>query len=187
MQHIAHLDKSEIQRWHRNQNAFASIYPNKKSLYAFITAHGSIGLEFTTPEEADCVLQGSRTEIVGGESSVRRASDRNEQHCAVIRGVPLEVSDSDVTSALMDKFPGVRIRRFVKSDRKSLQTVKLTFPSNDQFDMATTDGVFIDHLYYQPVEFIQQGIRIIRCYRCQKFGHVSSNCHSKVSCKHCSG
>ena len=42
-------------------------------------------------------------------------------------------------------------------------------------------------MYYQPVELIQQGIRIFRCYRCQTFGHVSSNCHSKVSCKHCSG
>ena len=47
--------------------------------------------------------------------------------------------------------------------------------------------VFIDHLYYQPVEFIQQGIQIVRCYRCQKFRHIASNCHSKVSCKHCPG
>ena len=100
----------------------------------------------------------------------------------MIRGVPLEVSDSDLTSALTENFPGVRIRRFVKSDGKTLQTVKLTFPSKAQFDKATTDGIFIDHLYYQPVEFIQQGIRIIRWYQCQKFGHVCSNGHSKVSC-----
>ena len=35
------------------KRAFASIYPNTKLLYAFITARGSIHLEFTTPEEAD--------------------------------------------------------------------------------------------------------------------------------------
>ena len=40
------------------KKAFASIDPNKKLLYAFITARGSIHLEFTTPEEADCVWQG---------------------------------------------------------------------------------------------------------------------------------
>ena len=107
------------------KKAFASIYPNKKILYAFITARGSIHLEFTTPEEADCVLQGWKAEYFGGDSSARRASDRKEQHSAVIRGVPLEVSDSDMTSALTHTFPGVRIRRFVKSDGKSLQTVKL--------------------------------------------------------------
>ena len=107
--------------------------------------------------------------IFWGNSSVRKASNRNEQHSAVLRSAPLEVSDSNMTSALTDSFPGVRIRRFVKSDRISLQTVQLTFPSKAQFDKATTDGIFIDHLYYQPVEFIRQGIRIIRCYRCQTF------------------
>ena len=115
------------------KKAFASTYPNKKLLYAFITARGSIHLEFTIPEEADCNLQGWTDEFFSGDSSARRTSDRNEQHSAVIRGVPLEVSDSDLTSALTDNFPGVRIRRFVKSDERSLQTVKLTILSKAQF------------------------------------------------------
>ena len=126
--------------------------------------------------------------IFWSDLSVRRASERNEQHSAVIRGVPLEISDSDMTLALTDNFPGARIRRVVKSEWKSLQTVKLTFPSGAQFDKETIDWVFIDHLHYQPVEFIQQQrLRNIPCYRYQKFRHVSSNCHSKVSCKFCSG
>ena len=90
-----------------------------------------------------------------------------------------------MTSALTDNFPGVRIRRFIKSDGKFLQTVKLTFFSKAQFNKASTYWVFIDHSYYQPVELIQRGIRIIRCYRCQNFGYFCSNCHSKVSCKLC--
>ena len=51
-------DSIEIKR------AFASYYPNKKLRYAFITARGSIDLEFTTPEEADCVLQVWRAEFL---------------------------------------------------------------------------------------------------------------------------
>ena len=51
-----------------------------------------------------------------------------------------------MASALTDSFPCVRIERFVKSDEKSLHTVKLTFATKAQFDKATTDGVVIDHL-----------------------------------------
>ena len=122
------------------KKTFASIYPNKKLLYAFTTARGSIHSEFTTPEEADSVLQGWRAEFFGADSSARRASDRNEQHSAVIRGIPLEKSDSDMTSALTDNFPGVRIRRFVKSDGKPLQTVKLTFPQKPSLTRQQPTG-----------------------------------------------
>ena len=58
------------------KKAFASIYPNKKLLYAFITARGSIHFEFTTPEVAECLMQGCKAEFFWGDSSVRRASDR---------------------------------------------------------------------------------------------------------------
>ena len=40
------------------KKALASIYPNEKLLYASNTARGSIHLDFSTPEEADCALQG---------------------------------------------------------------------------------------------------------------------------------
>ena len=63
--------------------------------------------------------------------------------------------------------------------------MKLRFPSKLVHDKATSDGIFLDALFHQSVEFVQQGIKIIRCYKCQKFDHVSSNCHSQESCNHC--
>ena len=101
-----------------------------------------------------------------------------------------------MTSALTDNFPGVRIRSFVKSDGKSLQTVILTFPSKAQFDKATTDRISIDHLYYQPVEFIQQRntnnpllpISEVRTRQFQlTFESVSKHCSGEHSIDNCSG
>ena len=43
-------DSIEIKR------ALASKYPYKKLLYALFTAHASIHLELTTPEQADCFV-----------------------------------------------------------------------------------------------------------------------------------
>ena len=61
-----------------------------------------------------------------------------------------------------------------------LQTVKLTFQSETHFVKAIDERPFLECLYFQPTEFVQNGITIIRCYNCQKFGHLSARCHSKT-------
>ena len=135
-------------------------------------------------EEADDVLKSWNPEFFGGVSVARKANDKTNEHNTLIR-VPLELDNNEIEQHLDNNFPGVKARRFVKADKTALQTVKLSFPSKLLYDKATSDNIFLDALFYQPVEFVQQGIRIIRCYKCQKFGHMSSNCHSRESCKHC--
>ena len=172
-------DSIEIKR------TFAKLFPLKKLIYAFTTARGNTHMEFLTVEEADNVLKSWNPEFFGGESIARKANDKTNEHSALIRGVPLELDNNEIEQHLDNNFPGVKARRFVKADKTALQTVKLSLPSKLLYDKATSDGIFLDALFYQPVEFVQQGIRIIRCYKCQKFGHMSSNCHSRESCKHC--
>ena len=89
-----------------------------------------------------------------------------------------------IATALTNNFLGDLVKRFVKSDGKSLQTDKMTFSTEIQFDKATVVGSFIDRLHYQSDEFLQQGMRMIRRYRCQIFGHISSNCLTIVTFKH---
>ena len=91
-----------------------------------------------------------------------------------------------IRAILQEKYPGIYVKRFVKAEGKILQTVKLTFQSELQYNTAISEGIFIESLYYTPYEFVQRGIRIIRCFNCQKFGHLSGNCNSKTACKHCS-
>ena len=42
-------------------------------------------------------------------------------------------------------------KRFSRGDDKTMQTVKMTFPTTVWFGMATTDGDFVSRFYYQPV------------------------------------
>ena len=62
-------------------------------------------------------------------------------------------------------------KHFIKADGTVLQTVKLTVQCETHFVKA------IECLYFQPTEFVQKGIRIIRFYNCQKFGHLSAKHH----------
>ena len=167
------------------KTTFAKFSPLKKLVYAFTTARSNTHLEFLTLEEADNVLKSWNPEFFGRESVARKTNDKRNEHSGLIREVPLELGNNEIEQHLDNKFPGVKARRFVKADKTALQTVNLSFPSKLLYEKATSDSIFLDVLFCQPVEFVQQGIRISRCYKCQKFGHMSSNCHSRESCKHC--
>ena len=79
----------------------------------------------------------------------------------------------------------MQAKRFIKTDGTVIQTVKLKLQFETHFVKTIDEGVFRECLDFQPTEFVQKGIRIIRCYNCQKFGLLSANCHSKTTCKHC--
>ena len=80
----------------------------------------------------------------------------------------------------------MQAKRFIKADGTLLQTLKLTFQCETHFVKAIDEGIFLDCLFFQPREFVQKGIRIIRWNNCLKLRHLSANCHSKTTCKHCS-
>ena len=172
-------DSTKIRR------TIAKLLHLKKVVYAFTTARGNTHLEFLTVEEADIVLESWNPDFFGGDSATRKANNKTNEHSALIRGVPLKLDNNEVAQHLDNNFPGIKARRFVKAVKLALQTVELSFPSKLLYVKDISDGILLDALFYQPVEFVQQGIRIIRCYKCQTFGHMSSNCHSKESCKHC--
>ena len=141
-------DSIEIKR------TFAKRFPLKKLVYAFTTARGNTHLEFLTVEEADNILKSWNPEFFGGDSVARKANDKTNEHSALIRGVPLELDNNEVEQHLHNNFPGVKARRFVKADKTALQTVKLSFPSKLLYDKATSDGIFLGALFYQPVKFV---------------------------------
>ena len=154
---------------------------------AFITARGNIHLEFLSSEEIDEVLNIWRPNIFGTKTTIRKAGGRSDRRSAAIEGVPTELEKKKkIRSELETALPGVKAKRFIKADGTVLQTVKLTFQCDTQFVKAIDERVFLECQYFQTTEFVQKGIRIIRCYNCQKFGHLSDFCHSKTTCKPCS-
>ena len=75
----------------------------------------------------------------------------------------------------------------MKKDRTPLDTVKRVFKSGQLHEKALNEGIFVDNVCYRTQKFIQTGIQIICCFKCQKFGHFSMNCKSDIACGHCTG
>ena len=84
----------------------------KKLVVAFNTARGNIHLEFSTPQEADEVFSNWKSEYLGPQTNIRKATSRSEQKSAVIKGVPNDIEEVHIRAILQEKYPGIYVKRF---------------------------------------------------------------------------
>ena len=91
-----------------------------------------------------------------------------------------------IQSCLDTQFKDAKATRFKKRDSTKLGTVKIVLKSENDPGKALHQGLFIDSIYFKTIPFVQNGRQIIRCFKCQKFGHISAKCQSGEKCGHCS-
>ena len=96
----------------------------------------------------------------------------------IIKKVPLHVNYEMIQSCLDTQFKDAKATRFIKRGSRKLGTVKIVLKSENDLGKALHQGLFIDSIYYKTILFVQNGIQIIRCFKCQKFGHISAKCQS---------
>ena len=156
-------------------------------MYAFNT-RGNNHLEFASKEEADELYDSWQPKYLGEASIVRKITNTEKPNRAVIiKGVQKQLADKEIQNSLNEQFDRSKGTRFVKRDLTVLGTVKIVLKTDGDVQKALEHGLFIDMIYYSASPFIQKEILIIRCFKCQKFGHVSANCKSETKCGHCGG
>ena len=166
---------------------FAKHFPLKRLIRAFNTTRGNVHLEFVSKEEADEVIEKWKSEFLGDSTKIRRALSTEKPNGAVIiKKVPLDVNDEMIQSCLNTQFKDAKPTPFIKRDSTELGTVKIVLKSENGLGKALHQGFFVDSIYYKTIPFVQNGIQIIRCFKCQKFGHISAKCQSGEKCGQCS-
>ena len=168
---------------------FAKHFPLKRLIQAFNTTKGNVLLEFVSKEEADEVFEKWKPEFLGDSTKIRRALSTekpNPNRAVIIKKVPLDVNDEMIQSCLDTQFKDAKATRFIKTDSTKLGTIKIVLQSENDLGKALHQGLLIDSIYYKTIPFVQNGIQIIRCFKCQKFGHISAKCQSGEKSGHCS-
>ena len=96
------------------------------------------------------------------------------------------MTDELIESCLDTQFTDAKATRLIKRNSTKVGTVKIVLKSESDLGKALHQGFFIDSIYYKTITFVQNGIQIVRCFECQKFGHISAKCQSAEKCIYCS-
>lgn len=99
----------------------------------------------------------------------------------VISGIPIDVSTEEIKSnisgaAVKDV---KRLRCVRNNERTDSLSVMITFDEN-----KLPDRVYVGYLSYYVRPYVPPPIR---CFKCQKFGHIAAACRGKQRCARCGG
>jgi hypothetical protein len=123
----------------------------------------------------------------------RAATLQNPSNSVILKPVPKDLSDAEISTALLAQNPilsehNAVIELFTKNDQ-STGAVKITFSDPSVVSSVISLGhLRVGNLRCPVHKFSgsQKKKSIIRCYKCHKFGHISAICRSvSVTCGSC--
>lgn len=117
-----------------------------------------------------------------GEWIVKADFAKSEtQSKGVISGVPLDVSEEEIVSDCRE-FGVTAARRITRRrDGQLTKTLSVCLTFNSP---KMPSYVKLGYLIFETKPFIPP---VVRCYNCQRIGHVADGCRSKTRCVRCSG
>ena len=162
---------------------FNKTFPNIALRSALATANGSIKIEFDTTENRDDVIGKWDTTLFNGNSGIRKSM--LNLSIGIVKRIDTDENTEDIEEDIKIAYPGSTVD-FFKKNQKFTGTVKLIFKDQESYMNAVKDGgINICGIKYRLEQYVPKP-RVIRCYRCQSYGHISSMCRAKESrCGRC--
>ena len=155
---------------------FNKHFPETALKAAISTATGSVRLEFNSKESRDKVLTDWKETMFGGNKGIKAPSLKPT--IGIIKGINTDESIEDIREEIEAAYPDTSVD-FFKRDMKITGTIKLIFKDHESYKKAVDDGgIIICGIKYLIEQFVFKP-RVIRCFTCQAYGHISKNCRAK--------
>ena len=117
--------------------------------------------------------------------TIKNSNDLKPKIKGIIHGIPLDTDISEIGKELPSQNSFVekafRLQKFDKIQEKKIDTESLIIVFRSEIDFSS--HVYLGYRRLTVKEFIPHPIR---CFKCQKFGHISKNCRGKQNCPLCS-
>jgi len=159
------------------RKAFNKEYPGVIIRNCRVTAGGSFKIELDNPGETKAVADDWKRELFGGNEGV--VSPDSLHTSGIVKHVYLDASEEDIKKSIMDKY-AVSDVDFFKRNGTFSGTIKVTFNTRNDLLEGISSRIKIIEQRFMIEEF-KPVPRVIKCNRCQVFGHIARRCRSENS------
>lgn len=165
------------------RSSFNKEFPGVVIKNCRITAGGSFKFELDKEEEVKDVTRQWKSDSFGGNQGV---SSPAEMHTSgIIKHVYLDNSEEQLTEELKGKYSCIKKVELFKKNNNFTGTIKLIFNTRQELLDCLTDRIKIFNQRYIMEEY-KPLPRVIKCNRCQTFGHIARRCRAeKPTCGKC--
>ena len=175
------LDK-DIRNSKDIRKALNKEYPGIIIVNCIITAGGSIKIEFDNEDDMKKVSENWKESLFGGNNGITSPLDL--QTSGIVKHVYSDCSEEEIQENIKQNYNATKVEAF-KRNGEMTGTVKITFSSQKELNDVINDRIKIFSQRYLMEEY-KPSPRVIKCHRCQGFGHIARLCRSNLpTCGKC--
>ena len=164
------------------RQAFNKEYPGIIIRNCRITAGGSFKIELDNEDDTVTIQSGWKKELFGGNLGV--VSPETLHTSGIVKHVYLDDSEETIENWIKDKYSVSNVE-FFKRNGQFHGTIKITFNNRKDLTDVMSERIKILNQRFILEEF-KPVPRVIKCNRCQAFGHIARRCRSEtVQCGKC--
>ncbi|XP_078573748.1 uncharacterized protein LOC144860427 [Branchiostoma floridae x Branchiostoma japonicum] len=164
--------------------------PKAKVKWAYQLPRGGIALHAKTTEDKQELLEKWPEKAFGESDISTHSTSKTQPHPkCILKNTDKTVSNSEVEYAI-EQQTGVKakVRRLYYTDTgRPLPIVVVETRTHEELTHILTKKVKIADRVTKPEAYISKASQVIRCYRCQAYGHIASLCSGEVTCVKCGG
>ena len=163
---------------HEIRKEFNKQFPDIAIKAAIPTVMGSVRLEFESNSIREEVASKWSQNMFGRNDGIKKPSYLPT--VGIIKQVDVTECTEDIIEHIQDVSEDTDVD-FFRKNGKLTGTLKLKFKDHEEYKKIMDEGgIKIFGVKYIMDEFVFKP-KVIRCYKCQAYGHISHNCRSKTS------
>lgn len=133
------------------------------------------------------VLDSWKGENLGGTTVRKTQKESAEENVwGVAKGVPDDMTQDVLQTAAEENNASLATRMYKskQGQKITLKTIKVKFNTRNDLEAAIKAGITLEHVHVRVEEFVTRKM-IIQCYRCERYGHMSTICDGEETCTNC--